>query len=755
MRLLFVILGFALATPALAQPDPAVLPNPVSIERRSGAFALGARTPIVVAPGDKEALRAARAVAAMLRRERGLALPVVTGAARDGAIHLHLSREGPRGEGYRLEVAPARVSITASGREGLLYGGTTLAQLVPASQGPASVPAVRVEDEPRFRWRGLMLDSARHFQSVAFIKRFLDAMALHKLNVLHWHLTDDQAWRLEIRKYPKLTSVGAWRVPAGAARADIDPATRQPRKYGGFYTQQEVRELIAYADERGIRIVPEIEMPGHASAAIAAYPGLASIANPPKEVPADWGVYPHAYNLDDSTFRFLEDVLDEVLALFPAAHIHVGGDEVEKTEWKASAQGQARMKALGTTDPAKLQGYFTQRIARYLESKQRRLVGWDEILEPGLDPGAVVMSWRGIDGALGAAKKGHDTILAAHPTLYFDNRQSGAPDEPPGRGAVITLKDVYGFEPMPAGIAPTDRHRVLGLQGQLWSEHIRTEERMAHMAFPRGAAIAELGWSQPARRDWNDFLRRLAAQYPRYRAVGIRAADSAFAPVATTKHEGEHVRVELANQAGFGDLRYATNGEPTAASPKYETALNLPARGDLRVAAFSGTQRLSQPRTITLAPEANLRRVSQQLTLCSEHIALSLEDDAPLAGPRKAFLVDIQDPCWIWKDAPLEGATAIAATVGQLPFNFQIGELVHKIRFAAPRTPEGELIVRLGCDGEELARLPLGPAARSPGVTALAPQALATRPARGDLCLRFSQPGLEPMWVVDTIELVR
>jgi hexosaminidase len=515
-------------------------------------------------------------------------------------------------------------------------------------------------------------------------------MAAHKLNVLHWHLTDDQAWRLEIRKHPKLTQVGAWRVPAGAAREDIDPATGKPRLYGGFYTQKEVRELVRYAADRGITIVPEIEMPGHASAALAAYPQLAATAHPPREVPADWGIYPNAYSLDDATFAFLEEVLTEVMALFPGRYIHVGGDEVEKTQWTQSARGQALARELDSDDPARLQAYFTQRIARFLQEHGRRLVGWDEILAPGLPPTAVVMSWNGIEGAVKAAAQGYDTVVAAHPTLYFDNRQSAAATEPPGRARVVSLEDVYAFEPMPPELAPDERRHVLGLQGNVWTEHIRTEERVGWMTFPRAAAIAELGWSQPERREWGDFRLRLAAQPARYAALGMPYAKSAF----------------------------ATDAAEGAAKP-------------------DGPQ----------------RRASLDLKLCSEDIALLLEDDAPLAGPRAAFLVDIQNPCWIFPGARLDRVRGIVASVGQVPFNFQIGEDVRKIKFPAGSRPE--LQVRLDrCDGRLVARLPLAPALASQAVTRLPPAALRARRGTHDLCLRFAQRGVDPLWVIDSIELV-
>jgi hexosaminidase len=590
-------------------------------------------------------------------------------------------------EGYRIEVTPKGVSLVASTEAGFSHASASLWQLLARTPRGASIPAVAIEDAPRFAWRGIMLDSARHFQSPDFIRSFIDWMALHKLNVLHWHLTDDQAWRLEIRKYPRLAQVGGWRVPAGAAaQQDLDPATGRPRMYGGYYSQDTVRALVAYAAERGIAIVPEIEMPGHATAAIAAYPQLAAAAQPATTVPADWGVYPNAYNLDEATFAFLEDVLREVMALFPSPYVHVGGDEVEKTQWRESARVKARLRELGIEDVAGAQPYFTQRIGRFLQANGRRLVGWDEILEPGLPAGAVVMSWRGVDGALSAAAKGYDTVLAAHPTLYFDNVQALSAREPPGRGRVVSLKDVYAFEPMPAAIAPEQRRHVLGVQGNVWTEHIRTEARVAWMAFPRAAAIAELGWSQPERRGWDGFQRRMHALAARYESVGLRARP-------------------------------------------------------LREAA--------EPHTGTRA----LR--SHELKLCSEHIALALEDDAPIAGARPSFLVDVQNPCWILPNARLDRVDGIEAAVGQVPFNFQIGEDVKKIRFPRATTPEGELEVRLGtCEGEVIARLPLAPAVISNEVTMLPVAPVDARRGRQDLCLRFAQPRLDPLWVLHSIRLV-
>jgi hexosaminidase len=685
---LLLILAAALgAAPCAAEPR--IVPNPAFLETRPGDFRLRVSTPIVVPAGQAQAQQVAATFSDLMGRSYRAPLRVLRGPPRDNAIHLRLDgAAGLADEGYRLEVSPKRVTVTAATTRGLFHGATTVWQLIERRGTSFVLPAVAIADAPRFAWRGILLDSARHYQSPEYIRRFVDAMAVHKLNVLHWHLTDDQAWRLEIRKYPRLTQVGAWRVPAGAGSADIDSATGKPRLYGGFYTQETVREIVAYAAERGISVVPEIEMPGHASAAIAAYPALAAAPNPPKEVPADWGIYPNVYSLDDATFSFLEDVLLEVMELFPGRYIHVGGDEVQKGQWLASARGKELAKAYGRNGAAQLQVYFTQRIARFLESRGRRMVGWDEVLEPGLPHSAVVMSWRGVEGALKAATQGYDTVLSPWPTLYFDNAQHAEGTEPPGRARVVSLEDVYAFEPMPSQLTEEQGRHVIGIQGNVWTEHIRTEERVDWMTFPRAAAIAELGWSDPARRGWDGFRRRMAAMASRYDALGLAYAKTTFKPSAAV--------------------------------------------------ASSRTQ-----------------RSSREMQLCTEHIALHLEDDAPPRGERAVFLVDIQNPCWFFRGADLARARAIVASVGQVPFNFQIGEDVKKISFATPTTAEGELEVHLDrCDGPLLARLPLAPATHSQAVTRLPAQAIDSPGGIRDLCLRFAQRGVDPMWVIDSISLV-
>ncbi len=530
-----------------------IIPTPARMVAATGSFAIRDGTQISI-PADSRLLPIASYLRELLYKSSGVRLQVAVRAGTQVPAHAIELRLGPGSdeqtpESYAIEVSSERLIITAGEVRGLFYGAVTLWQLCDVDAvrpgERLSVPAGHIVDAPRFGWRGLMLDSARHFQSPAFILRYLDWMALHKLNVLSWHLTDDQGWRLQIKRYPRLTELGAWRVPAGrAAQRDLDPATGRPRLYGGFYTQQDVRRIVAHAAARNITIVPEIDLPGHVTAALVAYPQLAASAAPPRAVPADWGTYPNLLNAEESTFEFLQNVLDEVMALFPGKYIHLGGDEVVTDQWRDSVRVQQRLRELGLADASALQSYFTARLAAYLARHGRRLVGWDEILEGGAPQNAIVVSWRGTQGAIRAAAAGHDTVLAPDPTFYFDNRQGRGADEPPGRGRIVTVEDIYRFDPLPGALALDQRH-LLGLQGNLWTEHVRTEERAAYMTYPRAAALAELAWSPPQRLDWGDFRRRLRVQFQRYRALGLPYSNDVFASAALPAPQQRHMSQDL------------------------------------------------------------------------------------------------------------------------------------------------------------------------------------------------------------------
>jgi hexosaminidase len=741
------VLALLGARPAFAR-EPAILPRPAAIVEKPGpAIRFADRVFVMTAPRDAEARDAARILADFLRKSGG---PRLVPAARiHGAPAIRfVRRPGFAPEGYALDIKGGGATIIASSRAGLLYGAISLWQLM--TEAPRGrLARLHVEDQPRFAWRGLMLDSARHYQSPAFIRRLLDAMAASKLNILHWHLVDDQGWRLQIRKYPRLTEIGAWRRPATVPGAPPLPVE------GGYYSQAEVRAIVAYAAARHITIVPEIEMPGHALSAIRAYPRLGMGVPVPPGVESDWGVFPWLYNVDEPTVRFLEDVLDEVMALFPSPYIHIGGDEAVKDQWKADPRIQARIKALGLKDENALQGWLVKRIGDYLAAHGRRLIGWDEILEGGVGPSAAVMSWRGIDGVIAAARTGHDIVLSPAPILYFDNVQSEDGEGRPGRGAIVTLADVYAFDPAPATLTPDQQRHILGLQGNLWTEHVRGDSRAAEMAFPRALAVAELGWSPARPRDFAGFADRAARQLERLKLLGILGSTAAFAPTAREEFDPgtNRITVALADQAGAA-IRYTLDGTvPGARAPLYHAPLSLALPVRLRAIALSGGRPLPGSFDRRYDATSVRRRTSAMLTTCTAKIRLSLEDDAPAQGPRAVFMTDIMNPCWIYRQAAMDKVTAIAVDVGQLPFNFQIGRDREKIAFAPPRTAEGEVEIRAdGCAGEPIAILPLAPAAPNPAVTILrAP----IRPLSGrhDLCVTYTARGPEPMWAVAAVQL--
>lgn len=525
--LVLLMLASSFSADMSAQPmNISIVPRPVSVAAGEGAFTLRADTRILA---DAASRNTAVMLASWLRPATAYALDVAQGAPADNALTLQadpsLSRLGT--EGYLLEVTPHRVIIRAPGQAGLFYGAQTLRQLLPPAifastpqqNAQWTMPAVRIEDQPRFRWRGAMLDVSRHFEPKEFVLQFIDNLALHKLNTFHWHLTDDQGWRIEIRKYPRLAEVGGWRRETRLGH-ERNPHGFDKKPHGGFYTQKEIREVVEYARQRHITVVPEIEMPGHAQAAIAAYPNL-GVTGQPLEVWTRWGINANIFNPDEKTILFLQDVLTEVLELFPGQFIHVGGDEAIKDQWKASPAVQARIKELGLKDEHEMQSYFIRRMDSFLASHGRRLIGWDEILEGGLAPGATVMSWRGVEGGITAAKAGHDVVMSPSTHVYLDYAQSQEPGELPNIGGNLPLETVYGFDPVPAAFTPDEARRVLGAQGNLWTEYIPSPGHVEYMVFPRLIAIAEGVWTPAEKKDYPDFLSRLAVHEERLTSRGV------------------------------------------------------------------------------------------------------------------------------------------------------------------------------------------------------------------------------------------
>lgn len=505
-----------------------VIPQPVEMKVQAGEFNLSKDSVILT---DDSLSSLARQLSCRLGLATGYALPVLTKkSAKGNHIVLRLDRQLSRlsREGYQLTVTPKQVSIRAAEPVGIFYGIQTLLQLLPPGifreakvAGVAwNVPCVQIEDYPRFQWRGLMLDCSRHFMPKEFVKKFIDLSALLKMNSFHWHLTDDQGWRIEIKKYPRLTEVGAWRKETLVGRLH-ESTVFDGQRHGGFYTQEDVREIVAYARDRFVNVVPEIEMPGHAQAAIAAYPELGCTGKP-LEVFTTFGVNPNIFNPSESTLRFLQEVLAEVLELFPSPFIHVGGDEAVKPQWKASSEIQARIKELGLKNEEEMQSYFIRRMDEFLTSQGRRLIGWDEILEGGLAPNATVMSWRGEKGGIAAAKAGHDVVMTPTDYTYLDYYQSkDTKNEPLAIGGYLPLEVVYNYEPIPKEIAASDAHHVLGSQGQIWTEYIPGSKQAEYMAFPRAAALAETTWSPKERKQYADFIERLALQQKRWDARDV------------------------------------------------------------------------------------------------------------------------------------------------------------------------------------------------------------------------------------------
>lgn len=440
-------------------------------------------------------------------------------------------------ESYTLSVLGDRVDVEASASAGVFWATQSLLQLL---SGSGKICGVHLRDAPRFSWRGAHLDVARHFFPVSFIQRFLDWMALHKLNVFHFHLTEDQGWRIQLDAFPRLTEVGSVRNgPSGA--------------YGGYYTKAEIREIVEYARERHILVVPEIEMPGHAIAALAAYPEL-SCTSAQLQVETRWGIFDDVFCVgNDQTIQFLERVIDEVVELFDSEYFHIGGDECPKTRWRSCPRCQARISDLGLKNEDELQSWFVSRMSQYLAAKGKRLVGWDEILEGGLADGATVMSWRGVEGGIRAAKMGHDVVMSPTSHCYLDYKQSSNEDEagawfaPP-----IDLETAYLYEPIPRELSGEERSRVLGLQGNLWSERMPTESHVEYMAFPRLCALAEVGWSGPEK-NYSDFLRRLEPHLALLDRLGVRYRGSAFAePVRPTVEERKQFERAAAERARKG-----------------------------------------------------------------------------------------------------------------------------------------------------------------------------------------------------------
>ena len=735
---LVCLLAFACGAQAAM---PSIIPLPARMTVEQGSYTISSAAVIHVRPGDRAAADAARYLADLLVRTRGLSLPVVEDASAasrgDIVIRSDAAASVSQAEGYVLDVDARGMDIRARDAAGLFYGAVSAWQLLTpdAAKGAVAVPYVHIADWPRFAWRGLMLDVARHFEPPVEVKRVLDAMAQHKLNVFHWHLTDDQGWRLEIRRYPKLTQIGAWRQPPGA---DAKP-------YGGYYTQAEVRDIVAYAAARHITVVPEIDMPGHAQAAVAAYPEIGVTGERPM-VSIDWGVNPYLFNVDDRTISFLHNVLDEVMELFPSTFIHVGGDEAIKDQWQASAAVQARMHSLGIKDENALQSWFIERMGQYLAQHGRRLIGWDEILEGGIPPSASVMSWRGTQGAIDAARLGHDVVLSPAPTLYLDNLQSARDDEPSGRLSVQSLATVYHFETVPASLSAEQARHVLGAQANIWAEYLNAPWQVEHAAFPRMDALAETVWTPANERHYDDFLARLPAQFSRYDQLGITYADSAFAVgmrAQPSVGKARKVVVTLSAQEPSVTIRYTTDGSvPGPQSPVYRQPIDLALPATVSATSFAADGRqLARVRTERFDASTLGIIDGSGFEGCPTGglgVRVPLLPDA--TAPAPAYDVDVISSCWKLPQVSLDGASTITIDGAWLARNYGLAGDASKVVSRAARTPAGELEVHVDrCDGPLAASLPL-PAKTTPGTTFHLTTAWPAHTGKHDLCVFSTAP---------------
>lgn len=753
----------ATAIPATAQtvqtaptdPAAALIPLPAAIVRATGSFTVAAGT--AIAADDAGGAVAARLLIDRVAVDRGIALRIGT----TGPIRFVRDAAVTGDEAYRLAVDPRGITVAARTDAGLVHGAMTLAQLLSPDRAfgrPVVVPALTIVDAPRFRWRGVMIDVARHFQPLRSLYAVVDQMAAVKLNMLHLHLTDDQGWRVEIKRFPKLTQIGGWRTPPSAGGA---PGAQ----VGGFYTQAELKALVAYAAVRGITIMPEIDLPGHAQALVAAYPEYGVFGDRPA-VGHDWGVNPYLLNPDAKGVALVEAVLDELIGIFPGPFVHLGGDEAVKDQWARSPAVQAQIKALGLKDENQLQSWLIDRFGTYLATRGRRLIGWDEILEGGLPPSASIMSWRGDAGAIAAAAQGHDVVLTPG-VLYVDNLQSSLPDEQPGRLAVQTLADVYAYDPSPQGLAPDKAKYILGAQVNAWSEYLVTPRAVQHALFPRAAALAELTWSPKASRDFPGFVARLDPLMARYARAGIAAADSAFAVAfALEGTRGDALRHGQATvamttqtgsqQAGSGTIRYTLDGSaPTAASAAYHAPVTVVPGVVIRATAFAADDHaLAADRRFDTGTAALLSRGSADMIACPRGklgLRVPMTADQPAASP--AFNVTIFDTCTQYPAAPLDIADGFTVDVVRLARHYGLAHDISALVAHYAVTPYGELVIRAGgCDGRIVGTFPLPDPATAPPRFRFAGR-LPTMDGDRDLCLTFTAPLSDPFYTVERMQL--
>ena len=594
---------------AQTSSDINIIPQPVSIIRNVGAFNFNAKTKIfIVADADTALEATVKSFIEEIHAGSGTTVQTKVDEKKakrtKNVIVFFLTKDAkPTKEAYTINIDQDRVNISANTNSGIFYACQTLLQLAPTSvfnnavpKNYFSFPAVTIADAPRFGYRGMHLDVCRHFFPVKFVKKFIDLLALHKFNTFHWHLTDDQGWRIEIKKYPLLTAIGSQRKETMEGNYSKKPRTFDATPYGGFYTQDEIRDVVQYAQKKFVTIIPEIEMPGHALAALSAYPNLSCDSTKKYEAATTWGVFEDVFCPKEETFNFIDGVLTEVAALFPSEIIHIGGDECPKTAWKKSEFCQDLMKREGLKNEEELQSYFIRRVEKILASKGKKLLGWDEILEGGLSPTASVMSWRGIQGGIDAAKAGHNVVMTPGTPVYFDHYQAEASTEPMTIGGLNTLQNVYDYEPLPSELTDEQNKFILGAQGNIWTEYIADPSRVEYMAYPRVCALAEVVWSAKSQKNYPDFMRRLSKHIERLANKNVNFCTRAFDVACKVQVSKDTVQVALSTLLDDAKIFYTTDkSAPTEKSKLYTAPFEVGSEANVRAIVVKNSKNYGMP----------------------------------------------------------------------------------------------------------------------------------------------------------------
>lgn len=589
-----------------------IIPVPKTLTVNEGRFVLDSKTKLVVDPASADAAKVADYFSSKMSKSTGYNIVSTGEDLSKNVVKLQISADSDIAkEGYKMKVTQDLVEITASTAQGLFYGMQSFLQLLPAeieSLTPVSgvnwsAQAVEIDDAPRFQYRGMMLDATRHFSSVADVKRHIDILAMFKINVLHWHLTDDQLWTVEIKKYPKLTEIGSNRLEG------------EGTYHQGFYTQEDMKEVVAYASERFVEVIPEIEMPGHGLAALSGYPEL-SCTGGPFAIRNVWGVEADVFCAgNEDTFKFLEDVLTEIIPIFPSEYIHIGGDECPKDRWNVCPKCKARMKAEKLKDSHELQSYFVKRMEKFINSKGKKIIGWDEILEGGAAPNATIMSWRGEAGGIAAANAEHDVIMTPNTYVYLDYYQGSPAVEPMSIGGYLPLEKTYSFNPIPSDIAEDKAHHVIGAQGNVWAEYLYEPKSKEYMAYPRMLAVAEIGWSPQSKKDFADFSRRINNAYVRMDAYGVNyhiplpeGVESKYVAFL------DSAKLEFTNGRSYPMVYTLDGTEPTASSKVYSEPLTFTDNATVKIATLLQSGKLSEVMTYTVAKEQLAPAIDVQTT---------------------------------------------------------------------------------------------------------------------------------------------